>query len=235
MPEKLHKTQLSILRTLRRNPTARFTELMLPTGQESDTFKFHVRKLAQIGYIQKLPNGLYSLTVQGKEFANNLNEQKRATQKQPKLSVVLIVAKPGQAGEPLYLFQKRLRQPYYGYWGHMSGPVQWGEDLPETARRELRKQTGLTASFTVRAFHRSMDYSQEEESLLEDKLFGILQAAEISGELSDAWSGGHNQWMTVAELVQQPDYFAPTLKFIELAQVGESYTSEQLHYKANEY
>ena len=145
-----------MLRRLRRGQSARFSELMRPTGLTSDSFKFHLRRLQDYGWLQKMPDGSYSLTPAGKELANNLDEVRRTIQKQPKLSV-LIVAERTVDGISQYLLQRRLRQPYYGFWGLLSGPVGWGESLEAAAQRELLKQTGFTACCTVRSFLRVTD------------------------------------------------------------------------------
>jgi DNA-binding HxlR family transcriptional regulator len=44
----MHRFEVSILRTLRWSDTARFSDLMRPTGLSSDVFKFHLRKLGHI-------------------------------------------------------------------------------------------------------------------------------------------------------------------------------------------
>ena len=51
---QLHKTQASILHSLRYAESERFNSLMHPTDQTSDTFKFHLRKLVKLGYVAKL-------------------------------------------------------------------------------------------------------------------------------------------------------------------------------------
>jgi 8-oxo-dGTP pyrophosphatase MutT (NUDIX family) len=48
-------------------------------------------------------------------------------------------------GRTEYLFQERLKQPYFGYWGLPSGKIRWGETILETALRELKEETGLEA------------------------------------------------------------------------------------------
>lgn len=88
----LHKAEVSILKSLRRMEHARFSELMRPTGLTSDNFKFYLRDLVRLGWIEKDGDGLYVLTVAGKELANNLDETRQTVQKQPKLSVLIIAA-----------------------------------------------------------------------------------------------------------------------------------------------
>jgi ADP-ribose pyrophosphatase YjhB (NUDIX family)/predicted transcriptional regulator len=230
----LHKAQLSILRSLRHAPLVRYSELMKPTGLESDVFKFHLRKLLSQGYIHKLATGLYELTPSGKEFANNLDKTQRKVQKQPKLSIAIIAKHEVDEGVT-YLFQQRLRSPYHGFWGLIGGPARWGESFEAVAWRELLKQTGLSADFTIRGFYRQSDYDRTSDALLEDKLFVALDAVNIQGELSNDWPHGNNAWMSVRDLQAQEYYFDSSLKMLSLAKVDASYHSEITLYSHEEY
>jgi ADP-ribose pyrophosphatase YjhB (NUDIX family) len=208
---------------------------MRPTGLVSDTFKFHLRKLINLGYVEKRPSGDYHLTAKGKEFANNLDDTKLSVQKQPKLSVLLVIKKQSDDGNELFLVQKRLRRPFLGFWGCISGPVQWGEEAEETAERELRKQTGLSGSFEVCSFYRKRDYETGSDILLEDKLFFVVAVSDVKDELSNAWSGGHNEWMTIDELSQRKDRFDSSLDAIRIVQTGSTYISQKAYYNLTEY
>jgi ADP-ribose pyrophosphatase len=57
-----------------------------------------------------------------------------------KLSVVIVL----EDEEGRHLQQQRLKQPYYGYWGHMTGKIRWGETMLEAGARELQEETGCT-------------------------------------------------------------------------------------------
>jgi len=232
--QELHRAQLSILRTLRHAPAARYSELLRPTGLESDAFKFHLRKLVRQNYVYKSESGAYELTPSGKEFANNLSKTDRAVQKQPKLSVV-IVAMRETDGTTEYLFQQRLRNPFYDFWGCLSGPVQWGESFELAARREFEKQTGLTAQYTVRSFYRETDRALETDVLLEDKLYVIVIATDVQGEIANTWQKGFNTWMTLAELQGKAKYFASTSEFIQMLTPGTHHRAREAHYADAEY
>lgn len=229
----MHKVQIIILYALRHTKTARFSDLMRLTGLDSDTFKFHVKKLVKLGYLEKTSIGQYALTAAGKEFANNLDEPKRFVQKQPKLSVLLVVPKPNSNSQ--YLFQQRKRSPYYDFWSCIGGPVQWGEEFEETAIHELKKQTGLTADFRVRSFYHKRDYIDDFNDLLEDKLFVVLEATNVKGQLDNIWHGGFNAWMTVEEFKQQGKHFDSVYEAIEHLQKGIAYASRTAYYNPEEY
>ncbi|HEV2412212.1 MAG TPA: NUDIX hydrolase [Candidatus Saccharimonadales bacterium] len=231
----LHHAQILILKTLRRNKTMRYNNLMRPSGLESDIFKFHIHKLVKIGYIQKLPLRGYELTVRGKEFANNLDEAMRVPQRQPKLSMIIVASKVNDQGDRLFLCQQRLREPYWGYWGFISGAVQWGVSIEDAALHEFTKQTHMTASFTVRSFCRQRDYDSSEAGLLEDKLFAVVLAENCRGEIDNSWGGGMNKWMTLAKLARQDKRFASTPYVIELLAKSKAYISVDARYDKSAY
>lgn len=230
---ELHRVEILILDALRRTPTARFSELMKPTGLQSDSFKFYLRRLKELGHIEKDVTGKYALTTKGKEFANNLDERTQMIQKQPKLSMLIIAPHPSNPA--LFLVQRRLRHPYHGFYGTISGPVQWGEEIETTATREIAKQTGLAATCTIIGFYRQKDREDETGTLLEDKLFAVVEAT-VDGEmLSDTWPGGHNQWMTIEEYQQQTKRFASTLGALHMRSSRQSYDSEETVFRPEEY
>ncbi len=232
----MHKIQMIILYKLRHAESARFSELMRDTGLESDTFKFHLRKLVTLGYVQKLVNGQYTLSPIGKEFANNLDDAARDIQKHPKVSVLLVITRTNPASHQVeHLFQQRQRNPYYGFWGNITGSVPWGESFEATAERELKKQTGLAASFNVKSFYRKTDYDKESKAIFEDKLFVILEASAVQGELDHTWPHGINRWMTVEELCQQEKYFTSSHDIISIINSGNVYTAKKANHDAREY
>ena len=201
---------------------------------ESDLFKFHLRSLVRLGYIEKSLEGTYRLTPIGKELANNLDKSKRAIQKQPKLSVLIIVSRITD-NKTEYLIQKRSRNPYFDYYGVLSGPIRWGDDPEDVAQHELHKQTGLQASFTVRGHYRQKDYAQADNTLLEDKLFTVVEAVNVSGEITNSWPGGTNYWMTVSQLQAEPKYFESSCNAIQMLEASESYISVKTVFSAKNY
>lgn len=233
--EQVHKAQVSILHSLRYAPAERFSVLMKPTGQTSDTFKFHVRKLIKLGYVEKLDRGEYVLTAAGKEYANNLDEPRRLPLRQPKLSVLIVTPRRTDDGKTLYLLQKRMRNPFYGYWGEITGPVRWGESFDEAAKKVLLKQTGLCAGFQVRSMRRIRDYEAKTGRLLEDKLFVIVEALNLVGELKNDYAGGMNAWLSLENLLEQDKYFESTLKIIKSFDNGDIYTAQDITYESEEY
>lgn len=48
-------------------------------------------------------------------------------------------------GKKQYLVQTRLKDPFFGYHGYVTGKIRWGEKILEAAKRELLEETGMTA------------------------------------------------------------------------------------------
>jgi len=226
----LSQAEQSILYTLRHTVSARYSDLQKPTRLESDSFKFHLRKLVAKGYVIK-EGTVYSLTASGKEFANNLHGIQ--VQKQPKLSLFLIVSRTNKEGITEYLLQKRLRNPFYGYTGCLSGPAKWGEEFEAMAANELLKQTGITARFTVITFSRARDYDLNG-ILLEDKLFVILRSHVDTETTTQEWSGGSNMWASLEKIRQMSSVFPQTSDILSTLN-DPRYMSRSLTYDLSQY
>ncbi len=201
---ELHPIQAKILRELLFKPLARFSELNI-AGLTSDHFTFHLNQLLSLGLIKKEPTGKYELTVRGKEFANRLDTETVEIEKQAKIGV-LIVSTDQKGSELKFLVQKRLKQPYFGFTGFMTGKVHWGETAYEAAARELAEETGLTAKITLAGIKHKMDYDLENK-LLEDKFFLVFWARNTKGTLIQKFEGGENSWKTEKEIFEIPDLF----------------------------
>lgn len=227
----IHEAQTKILRELLFHPEAGFAELQKPTGLDSDHFKFHIGRLVELGYVIKTESGKYTLTIKGKEHSNKLDTDTHTIEKQPKLSVGLIIE--NDKGE--FLTQQRLKQPYFGYWGRPTGKIKWGETFLEGAARELLEETGLTADLTVGGFYHKMDYTTEGD-MLEDKLFCIVYGVNPRGELIVDDEGHHNEWMSLEAMAQKDKVFESVPEITRLAK-GETaqFIEQKYTYKSSDY
>lgn len=229
----IHETQVLIMRHLLFSPSAGFAELQKNTDLTSDHFNFHIKKLLETGYVEK-KSGKYSLSQRGKEYANRLDTDENEIERQPKVSVVLVVERQnGKRRE--FLCQQRLKQPYYGFWGRLGGKVRWGESFEEAAQRELLEETGLTAKFTYKLMFRKRDYKKQSGELLEDKVFVIMYTNDAKGELIADFEGGHNEWLTQDEFIAKDKTFESARDFIRLVDNNVPYYSGTYVYDENEY
>lgn len=229
----VHKVQTSILRALLFVPHAGFAELQKTTELTSDHFNFHIKKLIDAGLVEKI-DAKYSLTARGKEYANRMDTDENEIEKQPKVSVALIVERQhGDARE--FIVQQRLKQPYYGFYGRLGGKVRWGESFEEAAARELTEETGLTGTFTFSHIFHKRDYRKSDGKLLEDKIFVVMHCTNAKGEMMDQFEGGKNFWMTQQELVAQDKIFESARDFVKYMDEGASYHAQDYTYDDTEY
>lgn len=229
----VHDAQIAILRHLLFTPTAGFAKLQKDTGLTSDHFNFHIKKLVEIGYIKKSGSD-YSLTPNGKEYANRMDTDENEIERQPKVSVALVVERQ-RNGRREYLSQQRLKHPYYGFWGRLGGKVRWGESFEEAAARELKEESGLDATFTYKMLVHKRDYNAGSGELLEDKLFIIMHSDNAHGEFMEDFEGGHNEWLTQEELIAKDKVFESAYEFINLIDAGTPYHAQEYTYSDDEY
>ncbi len=204
---KIHATQTSILRELLFHPEATFAVLQKPTGLTSDHFNFHIGRLVELQLVEKNDSGAYHLTTQGKEYANRLDTDNNTIERQPKSAVILALERVGTNGTTEYLFQKRLKNPYFGYWGLPTGKLRWGETIVEGAAREAQEEAGLTANFVIAGVYHEQVQLAETGELLEDKIFFVARGTHPRGTLQCDFEGGHNQWMTFEQAFKKDKKF----------------------------
>lgn len=226
---QLHSAQTVILRELLFHPSVKFAGLQKMTGMESDHFTFHLQKLVDLGLVEKLSRGVYALTQKGKEYANKLDTDNNTIERQPKVAVIL-VAEREHNGKQQFIFQERLKQPYYGFWGCPTGKVRWGETISETAARELMEETGLTAEHRVAGVYHELVYAQETGEQLEDKIFFVVHCTNPKGTLVKEFEGGHNEWMTREEALKQPKIFTSFDIEIDIVSSDEVFVDRRVEY-----
>ncbi len=230
---KIHDVQTLILRELLFRPEASYGQLRKASGLDSDLFKYHIAELVKSGYVDKLAAGRYALSRKGKEHANKLDTDNNTIERQPKVSVVLLVQ--NQDNPEKYLVQQRLKQPYFGFWGRLGGKVRWGETFEEAAAREFTEETALTGEFVFRSIYRKIDYDKDSGDLLEDKVFVLMQNTGYSGSLMEEFEGGKNAWMTQEELASQDKFFGSAYEFVELMTGASPYVTKKHFYTKDEY
>ncbi|MBI2464528.1 NUDIX hydrolase [Candidatus Shapirobacteria bacterium] len=226
----VHPIQAGILRELLFVTSAGFGQLN-KKKISTDLFSFHIRQLANWKLLTKIDTK-YSLTAKGKEFANRFDTEENEVEKQAKVAVLIVVSKR-IGSKRLYLLQQRLKQPYYGFWGFVTGKLKWGETILEGARRELIEETDLDGEFKIAGIKHKMDYDQEG-NILEDKYFWVISVTQIKGELVADFEGGKNVWMTRREIEERADLFDGVLESLDMA-MGDKFEMSEQKYKVGGY
>jgi ADP-ribose pyrophosphatase YjhB (NUDIX family) len=211
----IHPIQSRILCELLFVTTAGFAELNKEKFG-SDLFSFHLRQLTDGKLIEKNSEGKYCLTTKGKEYANRFDTKNKELERQPKIGVLIIGVREN-GGVKECLMQKRLKQPYYGFWGFVSGKIKWGEKVREAATRELTEETGLTARLVFVGLKHRMARKMTGE-LLEDKFFLVFRAENTKGELLERFGGGENRWINKGEIAKLENLFDDVLELIDITE-----------------
>ncbi len=231
---EIHQAQTLILRELLFRPNAGFAELQKPTELSSDNFNFHIKRLIELGHIKKVSRGKYSLTQKGKEHANKLDTDENTIERQPKVTVILVIEREIN-GEREYVNQQRLKHPYFGFWGCPTGKVRWGETIIEAAKRELMEETSLTAEIRFCGIYHEFAHEKESNKPLEDKLFMVIHCTKPKGRLRTEFEGGKNEWMTIEEGLKKENYFPGYEAEIMRTRTNELLTEKHVKYPSVDF
>lgn len=212
MELEIHEYQASILRELLFKPQARFRDLNT-SDISSDLFTFHLNKLVKEKFVLK-EKGKYTLTTEGKEFANRMDTDSLRQEKQGKIAVALHAVRIIN-GKREYLIHQRLKEPFYGWYGSHSGKVRWGETPLETAKREFLEETGLTGNFSHKGIVHILHFHKDGR-LLEDKYFWAFKIENTKGELKENVKEGKNIWMSEEEFKKLKNTFATHEEIVEV-------------------
>ncbi len=230
MELEIHPIQADILLVLLFKPQAKFGELNT-TKMSTDHFNFHLKRLLELGLIEKTKGRFYQLTTKGKEFANRFDTEGVVVERQAKVGVLVCgVKKEGKVTK--YLVQERLKQPYFGFYGFITGKVKWGETVKQTAKRELKEEAGLSGMLELVGVKHKMDYLGR--NLLEDKFFFVFRATNLKGKLSKSFEGGRNLWLTEEKILKLPNLFDGVDESIKMIKQDKIIFSET-KYKVERY
>lgn len=227
---KVHEAQTKILRELLFVPNVNFAKLVKITELESDHAKFHIKRLVELGYVDKNESN-YSLSIKGKEYANKMDTDNNTIERQPKVAVVLAIEKDGK-----FIFQQRRKNPYYGFWGLPTGKIRWGEKIHETAVREAKEETGLDVEFEIIGVYHELVSVENTDEFMEDKIFFVCRSTKISGELMEDFEGGHNEWATAENVINNRTTYANDEAIYAMLNDDKSWFVEDLNtYSADEF
>lgn len=230
---QIHEVQTKILRELLFLPATNFAELRKVSELDSDHVKFHIKRLVELGYVEK--TGVkYKLSTKGKEYANKLDTDAGVIERQPKIAVMLVVERE-MDGEKQYLVQKRLKHPFYGFWGAPTGKVRWGESILETASRELAEETGLVGRFEWRGIYHERTYNTSGSECLEDKVFNVMLCREVAGKMIDEFDGGLNVWRTLDEVLAEDKKYKSFEEEMNVGIKGVPFLEKVYHYNEDEF
>ncbi|MFT4250679.1 MAG: NUDIX domain-containing protein [Candidatus Woesearchaeota archaeon] len=187
-----HQTRKDILLKLIHSPRASFNELWDKQG-ESNAFAYHLSKLVDEGVVVK-EDGLYSLSADGRSLVTEIEGDTGSKTRFPTPTVVIVA----RDDKNRVLAQRRLKEPFFGYWGFPSGKLNFGWNPQQRAVRDLKEETGLVAeSVVLRCVEHVKTF--EEEVLLHHHIMYIFEAFNCSGELVSKTHKASHEWLSVDE------------------------------------
>ena len=204
----LHSTERRIILKLIHAPELGFNELWAREG-ESNAFAYHVNKLESLGVIVKRTNGSYGLSEEGKKLSAFIEGDTGTRAEFPTISTVMLV----QQGDK-WLCQKRLKEPFYGYWGFTSGKINFGFNLFECASRDLMEETGLKADkWTLKAIEMVKTLDRKTGKMLYHHYLFHVHTDTASGIVKERTHKAEHAWLTLDEYKKKETF--PSEKFFE--------------------
>lgn len=191
--KQLHEIQLQVLKKLLFAPSLRYTQMKPNVEMENNQFDFHLNQLIDSGYVER-GNKLYKLTNLGKEYAGRIDTEEVAVTKQSKISVWICCMRKNK-----YLIGTRLKQPFYGCQGFMSGKVKYGEKIIDAAKRELGEETGMVGEPQIVSLKHFLVYDKTTNELVEDKIMVLCVVKNPEGKLKPHKEGKY-EWVDQADL-----------------------------------
>ena len=181
-----HHIQKSIVYDLAFAESLRFSDLK-PDELENKAFTYHLKKVISAGLVEKLPDGTYTLTPEGRRVGKGaLKKQSRMIDRAYSLLLMAVRRKSDGA----WLLYKRQTQPLLGLTGFMQAQPVAEADARDTAQKTCLEQTGIETEFTVQGHGYLRVYRQQSlESFIH---FTLLIAETDQTELPEtAESAGY--------------------------------------------
>ncbi len=194
----MNETQREIILKLIHTLKATFTELS-QGAKDSNRFAYHIKTLVDQGLINH-EGEYYNLSLKGHQLSSFIEGATGDIAKFPTFSNGLIVEKDGK-----FLFQKRLKKPFYGIWGLISGKINFGWNVVECALRDLEEETGLIAKTGKEiGFYQAKTF--ENGKLAFHHMFFLIRLSGISGELIEKTHKAENAWLTLEEFFSKDTF-----------------------------
>jgi ADP-ribose pyrophosphatase YjhB (NUDIX family) len=198
MEDTLHDIQRTLLRKLTVNSSLKFNDLLIE-DIESEHMNYHLKKLIQAGFVVK-KDKMYMLTDLGKEFSNRIDDITNKYELQPKTGILINGVRKNDERAIELLFTRRLKEPYYGKVGRLTGKVRYGELLEEAAKRILQEETSLSAnSFVLEKIYHKLR-KRENGIIVQDVIFYQFLVKDFYGDFIKKTPFQENFFITKREL-----------------------------------
>lgn len=210
----MHKLQQHVLKKLIMHDQQRYADLK-PKPIEGNLFTYHLNQLIKDGLINKIRDGLYELSPDGKIYADRLSLKTFEPRQQPRIVTLMVIT--NDKGETL--LYRRLRQPMINKIGFPYGKFHVGETVTEAANRELMEKTGLECKLT----HRGDGYITicENGEPVSEILFHLFTGENPTGKLIRKSKVGEAWWEKHLQ-PDSPDYLPSVKALLELLEKNKN-------------
>ena len=222
---QLNQIQSQIMAQLYTRGDLRFAQMN--AGQvPSDQFSYHVRQLLKYGLVEKTAENTYRLSVNGRSRAILLDVQTGQFIEQGFVACRVVLSRE-RAGSKEYLVQYRTKVPYKGNIAEPGGKILFGEDILQSAARNMLKETGLTCRFVLKGMAHFKD--EYLGRIVQDKFFFVILARNPQGELLEYGETGTNVWMTLEQIAADPMSHQGVVDMFNMAEREGYHMIEQTH------
>jgi 8-oxo-dGTP pyrophosphatase MutT (NUDIX family) len=195
--KQIHPIQMKILKKLLFASDLRFSDIKPKKSMENNQFVFHLDQMIHEGLIVK-EDKVYRLTNKGKEFANRMDTEVTKILPQAKIGAIVMPMR-GPKSNREFLIYTRLKQPFYGCQGFMSGKVKYGEQVVQAAQREFKEETNLDGAVQIVGLKHFHVYDATSNELVEDKFLFYCVVKNPTGNLVPNNEGKY-EWVKRADL-----------------------------------
>lgn len=191
----MHNIQLQIIKKLVFSKESKFSKLKKELPDiDNNQFCFHLNALQKENLVKK-ENNIYTLTNEGLSLSEKLDTEKMEMKKQAKLTVYLGVVNDNNE----VLIYTRKKSPFYDCQGFGGGRVEYGEDIVDAAKRELKEETGLDGDpELIKILHNKM-YAKDTKELVVDKILFYFKISNPTGTLISTDEGFY-EWVKIDDL-----------------------------------
>ncbi|MFA7193697.1 MAG: NUDIX domain-containing protein [Candidatus Paceibacterota bacterium] len=187
----MHEIQKDILKKLSLQKKIRYSDLK-DKEVEGNVFVYHLNSLTKLGLIIS-KDKTYSLTSAGKHLISRMSFDTFEERTQPKIVTSMVIEKDGK-----YLLYRQKRAPFINFVSFPYGKIHLEERIKDSAERELKEKSGLSAKLK----HRGDVYIavHDETELVTHLLCHVFSGTEVTGELEDGNTVGECFWGTFDEI-----------------------------------
>lgn len=194
-----NKYQLQILRELMFQKKASYSNLSKACS-DHDLFNHHLKELIRKEYIYKNIDS-YELTEKGKSIVDFMEEDS-SIQDRLKTSLFIWIL-----SENKLLLHKRLKHPYYGYVGSISGKMKLGEKVNDTIKREVKEEVGAEPiDIEILGTKRAM-FIDKQSNIKTDGLYLVCLVTKYKGDILYKGIEGEYFWEDIDKVLTYEKMF----------------------------